>query len=247
MAGPPGPPGASDKSARRLLLGGQFLNAEVAKPDGAMIALQENRAGFADVAVDFAARGAVALDLVVNLFAVEGHADLIADDRGLGGLPLAARLGRELGRGLESVDGAVAVNIGLAALVIAQDLNFMAAAEVKAAVRSIRHHEFVAHGEVPELLVGHEIGAMFALVHRVLEHSLFDRPAIMTFWTAEFPAGHVLPVEERHEAVLISGANVEGGQRGERQERKGLFHLWVREWRRELSSHFVWGLALPRS
>src|SRR6266700_103934 len=147
--------------ARRLLLGGQFLDAEVAKPDGAMISLQENRAGFVDVVVDFAASGAAALDLVVNLFAVESHADLIADDRGLGGLPLVAGLGRELGRSLETIDGAVAVNIGLAGLVIAEDLNFMAAAEVKAAVRSIRHHEFVAHGEIPELVVGDEIGAMF--------------------------------------------------------------------------------------
>src|SRR5258708_34583741 len=91
------------------------------------------------------------------------------------------------------------------------------------------------------------MGAIFAIVRRVLGNPLFVRPDIAPCWPAEFPAGDGLSVEERHEAGLISGADVEGGQGGERQEGKCCFHVGVRELRSELSSHLVCGLALPRS
>ena len=63
-----------------------------------MIALEENRARLGHLVVDLGTGSLVALDLVVNLLAVEGDAYLVADNCGLDGLPFASGLRGELTR-----------------------------------------------------------------------------------------------------------------------------------------------------
>src|SRR4030095_1259504 len=125
----------------------QFLEANVAERDGTVVALEKNRAGLINLTVDLTARRFQTLDVVVNLFAVEDHSDLVADDRGLGGLPLAPGLGGKHARGGMIVDRAVAALGRLADVVIAEDLNLVAAAQVEAAVGIVRHLEVVLDGK----------------------------------------------------------------------------------------------------
>src|SRR5206468_9409387 len=106
----------------------QFLDAQVAERDCSVVALQENRAGFGHLVVDLGAGGLVALDLVVNLLAVEDDGDLVADDRRLDGLPFAAGFRREFTRSGLIVDGAVAGLAGSACRGIAQNLDLGPAA-----------------------------------------------------------------------------------------------------------------------
>ena len=61
-----------------------------------MVALQEDRPRLIHLAVQFPAGGLVTLDVIMNLDAIQGHGDPVADNGGLGGLPLAAGLGDEL-------------------------------------------------------------------------------------------------------------------------------------------------------
>src|SRR5262249_30091942 len=108
----------------------QFPEAQVAEAHRAVVALEEDRPRFVHVFVDFAAGGAVADDVVVNLFAVEDHGDFVGDDRGLDGLPLVARLRGELRWRGVVVDCPVARERRLAGLVVAEDLDLVPATEV---------------------------------------------------------------------------------------------------------------------
>ena len=112
----------------------EFFDPHVAERDRAVIALQKDRARLVDLVVDFAAGRFVALDVVVDLHAVEHDGDLVALDRGFGGLPLVAGLGDEFIRLFEVVDRAVSAEGRLAAGMIAENLDFVPAAKIEAAV-----------------------------------------------------------------------------------------------------------------
>lgn len=118
-----------------------------------MIALQEDWARLVDFVVELAAGGFGAFDVVVNFYAVEDESDLVSDDSSFGGLPLAAGFGYEFVRRFEVIDGAIAIDGGLASRVIAKDLDFVPAPQVKAAVGFIGDHVFEFDCEIPEFLV----------------------------------------------------------------------------------------------
>src|SRR6266508_5233462 len=117
----------------------QFLDPDIAKPNRPVIALEENRAGLVNLVVNLAAGRLAALDIVMNLHAVLHHGDFVADHRGLDRLPFAAGFGNEFVGRLEVIDRTVAAETGPAFGVVAEDLQFMPAAEVKAAIRIVRH------------------------------------------------------------------------------------------------------------
>src|ERR1035441_4597653 len=131
------PLGRQCGTSRELLLR-QFLDADVAKAHRAVVALQEDRSGLVDPAVNLGTGRPVALHVVVDLDAVQGHGDLVADNGSFGALPFASRLGDELVRGFESVDRTVAGVAGFAFLMVTQYLDLMPATQVKAAVRAVR-------------------------------------------------------------------------------------------------------------
>src|SRR5882724_5961359 len=122
-----------------------------------MIALKKNWAGLVNFVVEFAAGGFSALDIVVNFDVVKSQGDFVSDDGCFGGLPLVARFRNEFVGRFEVIDGAIAIDCIGAASVIAQDLNLVPSAEVKAAVGFIGDHKFEFNGEVPELVVGNEV------------------------------------------------------------------------------------------
>jgi hypothetical protein len=188
----------------------QFFNANVAEGNISVIALEKDRAGLVDFIVKFAAGGFGALDVVVDFYTVEGEADFVAHDCGLGGLPLVAGFGDEFVGRFEIVDGAVAIDGIGAAGVVTQDLNFMTSAEVEAAVRFVGDHVFEFDCEVPKLLVCDEIVAMKVLIGGVLENSVLNGPTVPAVRMAEMPAGGVFAVEERAEAFFVSSASAEG-------------------------------------
>src|ERR1035438_3149002 len=86
----------------------QFLNADVAEAHRAVVALQEDGSGLVDPAINLRSGRPVTRHVVVNLDAVQGHGDPVADNGGLSALPFASRLGDELVRGSEVVDRAIA-------------------------------------------------------------------------------------------------------------------------------------------
>src|SRR2546428_11839718 len=86
----------------------QLLDSDITKADGAVIALQKNRARLVHFVVDFAARRLCALHVIVNLSAIENDGNLVAGDRRFHGLPLVSRLGGKLIRRFEIVNCAVA-------------------------------------------------------------------------------------------------------------------------------------------
>jgi hypothetical protein len=172
-----------------------------------MIALQENRTGLVYLIIDFTAGGLVAFDVIMDFDPIHDNGDPIADHGRLGCLPLAGGLGDELVRSFEIVDGTVAANGWLAALVIAEDLNFMAAAQVKAAVGIVRRHILVPDCEIPKLLFRHQVSPMCSLFDRILENAAGqDAPRIVAVGVSQFPARHVLPVEQRLEILFIVGS-----------------------------------------
>src|ERR1017187_4161342 len=143
------PLGRQCGTSRELLLR-QFLDADVAEAHRAVVALQEDRSGLADAAINLRTGRPVTRHVVVNLDAVQGHGDPVADNSGLGALPFASRLGDELVRGFEAVDRTVAGVAGFAFLMVTQNLDLMPATQVKAAIGVVRSHVLVANGEVPE-------------------------------------------------------------------------------------------------
>ena len=66
----------------------------------------------------------------MNFFAVENDRDLVANDRGLHRLPFLTGLGGEHIRGLDAIDGSIAVQVGFAAFEIAEDLKFVPASQI---------------------------------------------------------------------------------------------------------------------
>lgn len=193
---------------RRDLL--QFFDANVAEGNVSVVALEKDGAGLVDLVVEFSAGGFGAFDIVVNFYAVEDEGDFVADDGRFGGLPLVARFGDEFVGRFEIVDGAITAYRICAASVIAQDLNFVASAEIEATVGFVRDYVFEFNGEVPELLVCHEVVSVEVLVGGILEDAVFDGPTIAAVGVAEMPAGGVFAVEERAETVFVGSAGAEG-------------------------------------
>src|SRR5262249_31482466 len=99
-----------------------------------------------------------------NFYAVEGEGDFVSDDGGFSRLPLVTWFGDEFVGCFEIIDGAIAVDRVGAASVVAEDLNFLASAKVKAAVGFVGDHEFEFNDEVREFGVGDEIVAVKILV-----------------------------------------------------------------------------------
>src|SRR5205085_2743053 len=91
---------------------------------------------------------------------------------------------------------------GLAFRDITKDLNLMTTTQIKTAVRMIGHHVFVAHGEVFELLVGVNINAMLSWREDVFQDAALDRPTVVGIGITQRPTGHVLTIEQRHEAFV---------------------------------------------
>ena len=196
-----------DRRGRSLL---QFFDANVAEGNVAVIALEKDWTGLVDLVVEFTAGGFGAFDVVVDFYAVEGEADFVPDDGGFGGLPLVARFGDEFVGRFEVVDGAVAIDGIGAAGVVTEDLNFMASAEIEAAIRFVGDHVFEFDGEVPKLLVCNEIVSVKVLIGGVLENTVLDGPTIAAIGVAEMPAGGVFAVKERAEAIFLRGTSAEG-------------------------------------
>ena len=88
----------------------QFLDPYIAEAYGAMVALQKDRAGLVYFIINLAAGGFVALDIVVNFYAVEGEGDFVSDDGGFSRLPLVTWFGDEFVGCFEIIDGAIAVD-----------------------------------------------------------------------------------------------------------------------------------------
>ena len=196
-----------DATARSLL---QFFDKDVTEGDVAVIALEKNRARLVDFVIEFAASSFGAFNVVVNFYAVEGERDFVSDDGGFSGLPLVTGFGDEFVGCFEVVDGAIAVDGVSAASIITEDLNFMAATKIEAAVGFIGHHEFKFDGEIPKFVVGDEIVAVKVFVRSVLQDAVFDGPTVATSWMTEMPASRVLSVEERTKASFIGGESAEG-------------------------------------
>jgi len=68
---------------RPVLFFGQLFHHDLAETHRAMVALEKECARRLHIAIELAARGAVALNVVVDFFAVEDDGDLVADDRRL--------------------------------------------------------------------------------------------------------------------------------------------------------------------
>jgi hypothetical protein len=188
---------------RRFPSSVQHLDLDPAKPDRAVVALEEDRAGFIDLLVQFAAGGHAAHDVVVGFQAIVHHGDCVADDGGFDGLPFVRGFGHEVVGRLEVVDGAVAGEGCFSAGGVPQDLQLMPAAKIKPAVRVLGHQVIEADGEVPKLLVRHQICAVDVSADRVFEDAILDGPAVVPLRFSQVPAGGVRAVEERLEAVII--------------------------------------------
>jgi hypothetical protein len=73
----------------------------------------------------------------MDLNSVENDGDAVPYDRGLDGLPFPGGFGHEFIGRLEVVNRTVASERGLAAIIIAQDLNFVPAPQIETAVGMI--------------------------------------------------------------------------------------------------------------
>ena len=111
----------------------QRFDADIAEGDRAVVALEKDRAGLIEFVVQFAPCRPIALDVVMNLHAVEDKGDFVAHNGGFGRLPFAGFLGSKLRDGLLAVNGAVPARTGLAAVIVIEDLDFISAPQVKAA------------------------------------------------------------------------------------------------------------------
>jgi hypothetical protein len=91
-------------------------NDEFAELDAAVIALEDEGSGFAFLGVD--GDGGESFNLPFDdFFPVEHDLDVAADEADIEGLPLAGLAAGILARGDAAVEGAVAVRIGLLAVV----------------------------------------------------------------------------------------------------------------------------------
>lgn len=113
-----------------------------------MIALEKDRAGLIDVVVELATSGFGAFDVVVDFDAIENDSDFVSDHGRFGGLPLVAGLGDEFVRFFEVVESSVSAQRGFAFGIVAEDLNFVTATQVKAAVGIVGDEVFEFDGEV---------------------------------------------------------------------------------------------------
>jgi hypothetical protein len=188
----------------------QFFDADIAEGNVAVIALEKYGARLVDFVVEFAAGGFGAFDVVVDFYPVEGEADFVSDDSGLGGLPLVAGFGHEFVWRFEIVNGAVAIDGVGSASVIAEDLDFVASAEIEAAVGFVWDHVVEFDGEVPKLLVCDEVVSVQLFVGCIFQNAVLNGPTIAAVGMAEAPTGGVFAIEERAEAIFVGGEGTEG-------------------------------------
>src|SRR5579862_5573794 len=195
-----------------LFLGGLLADRhdpDIAELDGVIVILQEDRAG----GVGFlfaAARRAGDFSVVMNQFAVPidgdvGVFDLLAvlEFGGMEGdvvrLPFARRLGHVLGRGFYSVHG-TAFALGVGFIVVAvENLKFVTALLIDAAVASILRFEFRPELGLVEFQVELVIGELFLGVcvglggrHGLILHGPLGRPM-----------GCILPIKQHDRIVRL--------------------------------------------
>jgi hypothetical protein len=180
-----------------------------------VIALEQDGAGLIDIVIQLTARALGAIDVVMDLHAVEDDGDFLADDLDLGLLPLTGLAGSEQGRSLHVVDGTVAAEFGLAELGVVKDLDFMTAAEVEAAIGPGRHLVFITDDEVAELGIGQDVSAVFVLAEHIDQHAVLDTPGTFALVAAVLPAVHGLAIKQELEALLgLGGGQLVGGVGG---------------------------------
>ena len=156
-------------------------------------------------------------------FAVAEDGDSATDEGDVKRGPLAEIEGGGGGRGIVAVDGTHFMVGEFAAL--GADLDFVAAAEVNAAVAVVRAVDFDVEFEVLELFEGFDVGgggAAFAVDHWIIvdEFAVAGDPFVVGDVGDGFPAGKVFAVEDGagfgpglgHGAVELGGAD--GGEGG---------------------------------
>ncbi len=224
-----GTPAAGDIEMIKRRGGGEGLefgdgDGDVAVADDAVVvALEEEGAGFGFVAIEGAAGGSGDFDVVVVHFAVAEDGDAATDEGDIEGRPFAEVDGRVGGRGVVAVDGAHFMVGEFAAF--GADLDFVAAAEVDAAVAVVGAVDFNVEFEVLELFDGFDVGgggATFAVDHGIIvdEFAVAGDPFVVGDVGDGFPAGEVFAVEDGagfgpglgHGAVKLGGAD--GGEGG---------------------------------
>src|SRR3954462_3684100 len=146
---------------------------DVAVLDRTVIALQENRARRAFIAVERATGDSGDLLVYDHLSAVGDDRHHSSDEGDVVRLPLARRPRRDHTRRQESVNGAEAI-VPRRIAVVVLDLNFVAAAEIDAAVALLGVAELDVELEIAEGAVGDEI----APGPRTAQHAVDDAPLI---------------------------------------------------------------------
>ena len=167
--------------------------------DAVVVALEEEGAGFGFVAIEGAAGGTGDFDVVVVHFAIAEDGDVAADEGDVKRGPLAEVEGGGGGRGVVAVDGAHFVVGEFAAF--GADLDFVAAAEVDAAVAVVGAVDFDVEFEVLELFDGFDVGgggSAFAVDHGIVvdEFAVAGDPFVLGDVGDGFPASEVFAVED---------------------------------------------------
>src|SRR5258706_1612610 len=121
----------------------------------------------------------------MDLDAVEDDSDAISLDGSFDGLPFTGFAGNEFRHRREVVNGAVAARRGDALVEVIEDLDFVAATQVEAAVAGGRAHVFVTHSEVLELFFADEVVAMRGVADFIDEHAVLRAPACAALRVAE--------------------------------------------------------------
>src|SRR3954471_21518520 len=146
---------------------------DVAVLDRTVIALQENRTWRAFIAVERATGDSGHLLVCDHLSAVGDDGHHSSDEGDVVRLPLTGRPRRDHARRQESVNGAEPV-VPRRIAVVVLDLNFVAAAQIDAAVALLGVTELDVELEVAEGAVGDEIAARSGAA----QHAVDDAPLI---------------------------------------------------------------------
>ena len=164
-----------------------------------MVALEEEGAGFGFVAIEGSAGGSGNFDVVVVHFAVAEDGDVATDEGDVEGGPLAEVEGGGGGWGVVAVDGTHFMVGEFTAF--GADLNFVAAAEVDAAVAVVGAVDFDVEFEVLELFGRFDVGgggSAFAIDHGIVvdEFAVAGDPFVVGDVGDGLPAGKVFAVED---------------------------------------------------
>src|ERR1035437_7048623 len=157
-----------------------------------VIALYVEGAGFAFVGIERAARGAGDLLVIDSLDAVANHRQPTAHQSDVEAFPLARRA-RQLHRRREhAVDTPDAVKLVVGVHLLVLHLDFVAAAQIDAAIAVIGAVEFDVQFEIVELARGFQVGALGFVDQLAVLH----RPVIGQSRVGGFPSGEILAVED---------------------------------------------------